>query len=93
VDSFFSWWFQLWPDWLRWFIPVWAAGAAFVGSCSVLFISFMAARYYAFGHKIQNLDTGEFLTRLQTFRLFLLFGGIGAFLLVIGVMLLRWESG
>ena len=93
MDSFFNWWFQLWPDWLRWFIPLWAAGAAFIGSVFVLFISFEAVRHYGYGHKIRNLDTGTFLTRMQTFRLFLLFGGVGAFFLVVGILLLRWEPG
>ena len=94
MDSFFDWWFQLWPDWLiRWYIPVWAVGASFVGAFTILFMSFIAIRHFAFGHKIQDQDTGKPLSAMQALRDFLLFGGVGAVFLVIGILLLRWEPG
>ena len=89
MGAFFDWFFQFFPEWLV--IP-WARGTVAVGSFLLIFATGLAVHHYGFGGSITDGRTGEPATPRLIFCALFVLGGVGAFIAVYGILVLRWKS-
>ena len=68
-----------------------ARGWILIGSLMVVFISVMAVAHYVYGMPVHNENTGQLSAPGNTLMIFLLIGGGGAFFVLMGTLLYRWN--
>jgi hypothetical protein len=71
----------------------WAIVAITAGGGCMLGAIAVAIRYHVYRLPEYDQTTGELLTPVKTAALYLTLGGAGAFFLVLGILVLRWQFG